>query len=611
MLVDPGSFMFMPQVTLRLPSAKPSTSRFPTGRIEADKNRASFDDPPVVDALALASAGQPLERTTRKDFEKRFGHDFSGVRVHSDAQSAVAAERLGAEAFTVGRNILFGRGMYEPESQSGRRRIAHELTHVVQQRSRVIDASQVEPQASPAEREADIVATAVGVGRVFSAPNALPRGIPRDVGWARRGPIPDPYGMGFNEIFNRAGALSHRAVLDLSSLTARSLGVDIAAFDALPSNRAIDVLLLERHASGTACEPWFAVLRSRTITLTDPYSMPGGGPSAVRAHFFRGQTNRRALLIGGVHNLTEPQGERVIAGLRTLLTHRAAAGRLPYFTTILVPTLFDRSRYHSRQGAGRWVTGGTGRNIAGGQETTRPVEPNRNFPLPGEGLETARGRGAGSSSGAELAYRDPGSPSAAPRAPQDMPGPGRQGTSTRMLAETRALIALVEHFQPERIASVHAHSLKITPGDAPGIFVDPRGVDPTTNVTTNAALANQDDRLAAAMVIEGRNRLATGPIPGRPSDPFVGDAPGTGRRPRYSSGVHAEGSSLGTWAPQPVAGRGARAGIATVTVEVPQWADPANAAALQRIEELHRDLLADIFLGDPGAVTPSTAPTAP
>jgi hypothetical protein len=133
-----------------------------------------------------------------------------------------------------------------------------------------------------------------------------------------------------------------------------------------------------------------------------------------------------------------------------------------------------------------------------------------------------------------------------------------------MLPQTRTLIGLIEHFRPERIASVHAHSLKSIPGDAPGIFIDPRGVNPTTGAVFDAAQRDEDRRLATAMVQAGVRR----PITGAPSDPFIGNAPGTAQsRVEYASTRHAEGTSLGGWAPTPVMGAGARAGITTVNVE--------------------------------------------
>jgi Domain of unknown function (DUF4157) len=65
--------------------------------------------------------------------ESRFGHDFSNVRVHSGHDAQTSAREIGARAFTVGSHIAFGSGEYAPDSTSGERLLAHELTHVVQQ----------------------------------------------------------------------------------------------------------------------------------------------------------------------------------------------------------------------------------------------------------------------------------------------------------------------------------------------------------------------------------------------------------------------------------------------------------------------------------------------
>ncbi len=65
--------------------------------------------------------------------EPRFGHDFSQVRVHADSRAAASAQAVGALAYTVGQNVVFGAGQYEPGTTEGRRMVAHELTHVVQQ----------------------------------------------------------------------------------------------------------------------------------------------------------------------------------------------------------------------------------------------------------------------------------------------------------------------------------------------------------------------------------------------------------------------------------------------------------------------------------------------
>lgn len=88
--------------------------------------------PASVDSV-LASPGRPLEPTFRQEMEGRFGHDFSRVRVHSDAAAVQSAREANAYAYTVGRDIVFGSGQFSPETHGGRRLIAHELAHVVQQ----------------------------------------------------------------------------------------------------------------------------------------------------------------------------------------------------------------------------------------------------------------------------------------------------------------------------------------------------------------------------------------------------------------------------------------------------------------------------------------------
>lgn len=83
---------------------------------------------------SLRSGGWPLPPSVRGFFESRFGHDFGQVRVHTGSHAAVAARAVNARAFTLGRNIVFGAGQYAPQTTAGRELLAHELTHVVQQR---------------------------------------------------------------------------------------------------------------------------------------------------------------------------------------------------------------------------------------------------------------------------------------------------------------------------------------------------------------------------------------------------------------------------------------------------------------------------------------------
>jgi hypothetical protein len=79
------------------------------------------------------SAGRPLDLDTRNFFEPRFEHDFSRVRVHADTEAANSARALDARAYTVGNDLVFGSGQYAPHSGPGRRLLAHELAHTVQQ----------------------------------------------------------------------------------------------------------------------------------------------------------------------------------------------------------------------------------------------------------------------------------------------------------------------------------------------------------------------------------------------------------------------------------------------------------------------------------------------
>ncbi len=89
--------------------------------------------PPASLDAALASAGRPLGPAVRQDMERRFGHDFSRVRVHIGSEADRSTRDLSAHAYTLGRDIVFGQGRFAPETMTGRHLLAHELTHVVQQ----------------------------------------------------------------------------------------------------------------------------------------------------------------------------------------------------------------------------------------------------------------------------------------------------------------------------------------------------------------------------------------------------------------------------------------------------------------------------------------------
>jgi len=96
--------------------------------------------------------------------EERFGEDFGIVRIHSDAQARETARQLGADAYTVSKDIFFDAGKYDPTSYQGRRLLAHELTHTVQQTRGIRPTQAATAIGQPGdryEREADRLADRV------------------------------------------------------------------------------------------------------------------------------------------------------------------------------------------------------------------------------------------------------------------------------------------------------------------------------------------------------------------------------------------------------------------------------------------------------------------
>jgi hypothetical protein len=104
----------------------------PTIQRRASAISAPAQVPRIVSDV-LRSSGHPLDSATRSFFEPRFRHDFSGVRVHTDAKAAESAKAVQAKAFAVGRDVVFAAGEFAPETHEGMRLLGHELMHVVQQ----------------------------------------------------------------------------------------------------------------------------------------------------------------------------------------------------------------------------------------------------------------------------------------------------------------------------------------------------------------------------------------------------------------------------------------------------------------------------------------------
>jgi Domain of unknown function (DUF4157) len=127
----------------------------------AISNEPMNEAPPIVHEV-LRSSGQPLDESTRAFFEPRFGHDFSRVRVHTDASAAASARAVNALAYTVGTDIAFKNGQPDLTTNAGKQLLAHELAHVVQQGNHAsLERLAISQPNDAHEQEADQMAHAV------------------------------------------------------------------------------------------------------------------------------------------------------------------------------------------------------------------------------------------------------------------------------------------------------------------------------------------------------------------------------------------------------------------------------------------------------------------
>jgi len=141
------------------------------GTAELIAPRQEEEPSPVKDVLA-GSGGRPLDAGIRHAMESRMGHDFGDVRVHTGSQASESAKGLAAQAYTVGTDVVFQAGKYRPDTPAGQRMLAHELTHVVQQKAGPVAGTpapggiQLSDPSDRFEREAERNAdTVMGVQR--------------------------------------------------------------------------------------------------------------------------------------------------------------------------------------------------------------------------------------------------------------------------------------------------------------------------------------------------------------------------------------------------------------------------------------------------------------
>ncbi len=135
--------------------------------LEDEHLEAARDQQSPVKDVVGSGGGQPLDAATRSLMESRLGHDFGAVRIHTDAKASESARSVHANAYTVGRDVVFRSDQWSPGTAAGQRMLAHELVHVVQQAAGPVDGTpaaggiRLSDPSDRFEREAEQVADRV------------------------------------------------------------------------------------------------------------------------------------------------------------------------------------------------------------------------------------------------------------------------------------------------------------------------------------------------------------------------------------------------------------------------------------------------------------------
>lgn len=210
----------------------------------------------------LRSPGMALDPSTRAWFEPRFGHDLSGIRLHTDARAASSARAVNALAYTVGRDVVFGAGSYVPYTTTGRQLLAHELAHAIQQGNGPRSGSASLRMSQPSdhwERQADSVARDVVNGGAGGELGKAPRTLARaPAAPAKKCPsthkIPDDVYRSMGEAWRKSGQASAtvtehggRIVTDSAGKRVIRTGSGGGGSISLPAEQAGDVTLGTFH----------------------------------------------------------------------------------------------------------------------------------------------------------------------------------------------------------------------------------------------------------------------------------------------------------------------------------------------------------------------------
>lgn len=188
-------------------------------------------------AVTPTGGGRPLDGRTRAWAEGAFAHDFSDVRIHTSGTEARAAESIAARAYTLGRRIVFGSGQYRPDTPGGRRLLAHELTHVIQQGggqgSDVVHRAEVDDDPARCARLPDVAAN-------------VNKFVNDQIAAARRSPGASPVGPFLDEVASRTGgggAISpiETEIENLPATKRTSPSISGSRFSALPTARGLGI----------------------------------------------------------------------------------------------------------------------------------------------------------------------------------------------------------------------------------------------------------------------------------------------------------------------------------------------------------------------------------
>lgn len=261
------------------------------------------------------SNGQPLDTGTLAFMQSRFGHDFSRVRVHTDGEAAVSAQAVNARAYTQGEHIVFGRGEYEPQTNEGRRVLAHELAHVIQQggRADVLQRYPKGPGVIPPvmEKRVDKALETMKLSSLnyeVAAANSIEGGAidvasPDFVDTSQAPPQP----ISFSTAMTRKGSWERGEIPDMQLKaylpgTQREMPIKkgMEAFTAQHGDyNGVIYLLADLHPDRLA-----TVMLHETLHLNKPLAIPEGQAGADREHFI---SEIRSYYYAQYRNVADPQ----------------------------------------------------------------------------------------------------------------------------------------------------------------------------------------------------------------------------------------------------------------------------------------------------------------